>query len=263
MTFFSGTDTNTLLSEGNDMAHFVSLIVNNAGNYTAAVTRRVKKVIKGSEEGSYPTWGGEEKSYSINFNEETEELEYYNLRIKKSLNTFEPEMLRRISEIRSNKVSQRAKEGISCMPPVKEVSKPEIPRQQSIPFDISSEKAERIDVPYGKVFTDPDVLDSILKQIITSSIIIPNGSRIDTVKWVNGMNSLYSKRFSNVNEFEGFATNFIDFIMNTTDPEIELKDEDTITEQAILAYDLIVALEKLPSNPWLDVYIKVLDEYIV
>ena len=41
------------------------------------------------------------------------------------------------------------------------------------------------------------------------------------------------------------------------------KNSRKSTEQAILAYDLITALEKLPSNPWLDIYIKVLDEYIV
>lgn len=43
--FFSGVDTNTLLEEGTDRNHFVSLIVNNAGNYVAAVTRRIKQEV--------------------------------------------------------------------------------------------------------------------------------------------------------------------------------------------------------------------------
>lgn len=43
--FFSGTDTNTLLEEGTDRNHFVSLIVNNEGNYVAAVTRRIKQEV--------------------------------------------------------------------------------------------------------------------------------------------------------------------------------------------------------------------------
>ena len=38
MTFFSGTDLNTLQEEGSDMNNFLSLIVNNAGQYTAAIT---------------------------------------------------------------------------------------------------------------------------------------------------------------------------------------------------------------------------------
>lgn len=41
-TFFSGTDRNTLLKEGADCNNFLSLIVNNEGTYTAAITRRVE-----------------------------------------------------------------------------------------------------------------------------------------------------------------------------------------------------------------------------
>ena len=41
-TFFSGTDRNTLLKEGTDCNNFLSLIVNNKGIYTAAITRRVE-----------------------------------------------------------------------------------------------------------------------------------------------------------------------------------------------------------------------------
>lgn len=44
--FFSGTDTSTLRSEGNDQNCFVSLIVNNAGNYCAAITRKVQTKLK-------------------------------------------------------------------------------------------------------------------------------------------------------------------------------------------------------------------------
>lgn len=51
-TFFSGTDTATLQSEGQHRNHFLSLIINNAGVYTAAITRKkiVKKDIKITEE---------------------------------------------------------------------------------------------------------------------------------------------------------------------------------------------------------------------
>ena len=41
--FFSGTDQSTLQSEGNDQNCFVSLIVNNAGKYCAAITRKVQE----------------------------------------------------------------------------------------------------------------------------------------------------------------------------------------------------------------------------
>lgn len=40
-TFFSKTDLDTLASEGKDTNNFVSLIVNNKGEYTAAITRKI------------------------------------------------------------------------------------------------------------------------------------------------------------------------------------------------------------------------------
>lgn len=40
--FFSGEDTQTLIKEGSIRNHFLSLIVNNKGEYVAAITRRVK-----------------------------------------------------------------------------------------------------------------------------------------------------------------------------------------------------------------------------
>lgn len=48
MTFFSGTDLNTLKGEGASMPHFVSLIVNNKGDYTAAITSRARRVFRGT-----------------------------------------------------------------------------------------------------------------------------------------------------------------------------------------------------------------------
>lgn len=39
--FFSGTDTNTLMKAGEKINHFVSLIVNNRGEMTAKITRKI------------------------------------------------------------------------------------------------------------------------------------------------------------------------------------------------------------------------------
>ena len=59
--FFSGTDTSTLRSEGNDQNCFVSLIVNNAGTYCAGITRKVieKKTIVTTEFSSKYSFFGE------------------------------------------------------------------------------------------------------------------------------------------------------------------------------------------------------------
>ena len=96
-TFFSGTDTATLREEGTDRNHFVSLIVNNAGKYTAAITRKVK--YKCTRELSYETFGG---TVNIPGTEtiEGEEIEYFNLDI-----VFEEE-----ADNQFNEVAERLKE---------------------------------------------------------------------------------------------------------------------------------------------------------
>lgn len=55
-TFFSGTDTSTLEKEGLDNVHFLSLIVNNDGKYTAKITKQIKHNIISIPE--YSTFGG-------------------------------------------------------------------------------------------------------------------------------------------------------------------------------------------------------------
>ena len=59
MTFFSSTDVDTLRKEGFDRNCFVSLIVNNAGEYSAAITRKVEYTEKHNIEitGRYPFFG--------------------------------------------------------------------------------------------------------------------------------------------------------------------------------------------------------------
>ena len=104
-TFFSGTDTATLSAEGNDMAHFVSLIVNNAGKYTAGVTRKCKCVQTVSEKYTYPTWNGEVREGVETFDIEEEKLEWFNLDIvfEDATDDFETEMMERIKEIKEAK----------------------------------------------------------------------------------------------------------------------------------------------------------------
>ena len=133
-----------------------------------------------------------------------------------------------------------------------------IAKQTELPFE------EDEPYPYGIVHADEEVVDSLVKQIVTSSVIIPNNSQVDIKKWAANMDKLYKARFDTVKNFENFATNYIDFLVNDTDPMIDPTITTDVTEMAaILAYDVREKLEKLPKNPWLDVYIKMLDDYIL
>lgn len=63
-SFFSGTDTDTLKLEGSSMPHFVSLIVNNKGEYTAAITSRITRWFRGTVDESVDAFGGGTESSS-------------------------------------------------------------------------------------------------------------------------------------------------------------------------------------------------------
>lgn len=116
-TFFSGTDTSTLLSEGQDTVHFVSLIVNNAGVYTAGVTRRIDKHVKAhyTVTTEYNTYGN--NKVVVNADEVKEEefvksaIEWFNLKITKeeAPNNF-ADIDARLSEIRTAKANKTTKQ---------------------------------------------------------------------------------------------------------------------------------------------------------
>lgn len=300
-TFFSGTDTATLSAEGNDMAHFVSLIVNNAGKYTAGITRKYKCVQTVSEKYTYPTWNGEVREGVETFDIEEEKLEWFNLDIvfEDATDDFETEMMERLKEIKESKkkvvvpmykgrnyYSQYDNYGKNIAPtkevgstfPVdkeeyygeegrgwykaKEVK--EIPAKQGeLPFEQPDE--ENLDIPYGVVTVDKDIVQSIVRQLVTSSIIISNESAVDVKKWANSMESLYRRRFGSVKEFEYFASNYVDYLINYTyDGDVmAVINNDDSTMAALLAHDVREELEKLPKNPWLSVYIKLMDDYII
>lgn len=122
MTFFSGTDSSTLIEEGTDKNHFLSLIVNNAGQYTARITRKIdkKSKIKAHIESisttSFDTYNGDTVVLSENVvkSEDKEDLkitsyiEYYNLNIVKETtdNDFS-EVDERLQEIKQKKNKTR------------------------------------------------------------------------------------------------------------------------------------------------------------
>lgn len=294
-TFFSGTDTATLSSEGNDMAHFVSLIVNNAGKYTAGITRKYKCVQTVSEKYTYPTWNEEVREGVETFDIEEEKLEWFNLDIvfEDATDNFETEMMERLKEIKESKKKTVPLYKSSCpqygnnIAPIKEVVstfpmykdeyygeegrgwykakevKETSGKQSELPFEEPEE--EYFDIPYGIITVDKDIVQSIVRQLVTSSIIISNESAVDVKKWANSMENLYRRRFGSVKAFEYFASNYVDYLINYTyDGDVmAVINNDDSTMAALLAHDVREELEKLPKNPWLSVYIKLMDDYII
>lgn len=287
-TFFSGTDTATLKEEGRDRNNFVSLIVNNAGSYTAAITRRIKsKQVK--ESVSYEFFGDGEKHDTKEYVSDADEIEWFYLKIEKEGENYSfPDMAARLEEIKQAK-AERAKKVQTPVyqggyKPViansygtkvgsanlvkKVVNKPKVTQPtlfdntDDLPFD------DNYNLPYGQVTFDKVTLKSLVLQLITGSIIISNGSKIDITKWARSMPALYEKRFGKGEEgmknFKMWADTYTDYLTwYVTDEKLEELGFDETEICAICAHDMIEELTKLPENDYIKGYIDALQKYLI
>lgn len=290
-TFFSGTDTATLKEEGRDRNNFVSLIVNNAGTYTAAITRRVKsKQVK--ESVSYEFFGDGEKQDTKEYVSDADEIEWFYLKIEKEGENYSfPDMAARLEEIKQAKAEKAEKAKKAQTPtyqgdykPViansygtkaglanlvkKEANKPKVVQPtlfddvDDLPF------GEEYDIPYGQVSFDKVTLKSLVLQLITGSIIISNDSKIDITKWAKSMPALYEKRFGKgkvgMDNFKIWAETYTEYLTwYTTDEKLEERGFDETEICAICAHDMIEELTKLPENDYIKGYIDALQKYLI
>lgn len=287
-TFFSGTDTATLKEEGRDRNNFVSLIVNNAGTYTAAITRRIKSK-QAKESVSYEFFGDGEKHDTKEYVSGADEIEWFYLKIEKEGENYSfPDMAARLEEIKQAK-AERAKKaqtpvyrggykpviansyGTKVVPTnlvKKGVNKPKVTRPtlfdnaNDLPFD------DNYNLPYGQVTFDKVTLKSLVLQLITGSIIISNGSKIDITKWARSMPALYEKRFGKGEEgmknFKAWADAYTDYLTwYVTDEKLEELGFDETEICAICAHDMIEELTKLPENDYIKGYIDALQNYLI
>lgn len=271
MTFFSGTDVNTLQAEGNDMAHFVSLIVNNAGTYSAAITRQATIKSKVSESITYPTWEGKEEKDTGEYECEEKVIQRFDLEIIKQdvSNPLEEEMLARIKEIRNKKVNSWNnkkpepqkypwqnfnKETQSAYDTKSKGDKPES-KEQKLAF-----RDDFIDYEFP---IDENIVNGILYQLVTGSPFMRNSKSIKIESWSNNIESVYSKRFPDEKKFDLWAADYIDFLLNDTQvPDIE-KYMDRSEAQAIIAYKVSQKLSRFKRNKYIDSYLDILSDYIV
>lgn len=272
-TFFSGTDTETLRIEGTNRNHFVSLIVNNEGNYSAAITRKIKSERKIVESYTYNTVDDNLVSGKREKSEEVEYVEYFNLNIDIEGRTIEPTELKgRIAELLKIKNTKNFKSTtqLSMFNNSNVINKPKEDNTKNslLPKFIEDELDDELEeIPYGKVKFEKSIIKSLLLQLLTGSIIINNESKININQWVKGMSSLFDKRFGAGNfglkNFRSWASWFVEYLCFYTEyykvQELGYTEEESV---AICAYDLIKELEKLPKNKYIDIYIELLNNFI-
>lgn len=292
-TFFSKTDIATLEEEGRDRNNFVSLIVNNAGTYTAAITRKVKRYSQIKDMLVYEFFGDGEIQDTKEYTEGgVEEIEWFYLKIEKEGENYSfSDMAARLEEIKQAK-AERAEKAKKAQTPVyqggykpiiansygtkagpanlvkKEANKPKV--VQSTLFDDADDLPfeEEYDIPYGQVSFDKVTLKSLVLQLITGSIIISNDSKIDITKWAKSMPALYEKRFGKgkvgMGNFKIWAETYTEYLTwYATDEKLEECGFDETEICAICAHDMIEELTKLPENDYIKGYINALQKYLM
>ena len=122
--------------------------------------------------------------------------------------------------------------------------------------------------PYDFIEFDKEIIKSLVLQLITGSIIIPNASKIDVKKWAQGMVPLYERRFGKgergMKLCKAWAEGYIEFLCWFTEDsnliDTELDDNELA---AICARDIIKELIKFPENVYIKEYINILEGYLI
>lgn len=261
MTFFSGTDRNTLIEEGMDMPHFLSLIVNNAGVYTAKITRRVSLQ---TSKITYPTFGGESKSEEV---ESTinEYIEAFPLEIDIQEDTsIKDEVTQRIKEIEAEKTAVRRanfpsytqEEDASSEGEEGVFSTRKFPLQRTPiqPTLFSSEEifSSKTDGSWVNIEVPQELAQRLLIQLVTGSITAGYSDKFDMEKWCSSvMERAFLRRFPDPQDLEDWLDHYIEFLTwYTYWKEVENEDSDMIAKA--VAAKLLNMCEQLPDNKVLD-----------
>ena len=284
-TFFSGTDTATLREEGQDRNHFVSLIVNNAGSYTAAITRKVTYIE--SRKLSYKTFEDIEIKDAEETFEEQSEIEYFPLKIvfEKEHNNFQ-DMADRLTEIKKSKEAKVPAKSIiegnytsnslsyykgssnwqnqSYLSKYNNTTK----KDPTLFDDIKDMDFDMIDNKMPKTQTNEPLNEELMigyvKQLISGSILVNKDSKINLEEWCEKhMDKLFDRRFGkdeDLHLFHDWATSIVEFILwNYPENESTTYNDSIMSSMAL---DLITRLSELPSNKYIKEYIEILTGYV-
>lgn len=229
-TFFSGTDTNTLIEEGTNTNHFLSLIVNNAGKYTAGITRKITEEIEANahitctKNVHYNSFGNSKVILADNAKSESnkketktiEYIEWFEAEIDKAevSNSFE-EVDLRLSEIKASKERSNINSKLyNFNTPNYYSNRATLNDRVATSYTITtpsknstesskSEKYKQLDLFDNGVVEeslcniehfDKGLIKTIAIQLLTGSIII-NTNNIDIDHWVQTMDEVYERKF--------------------------------------------------------------------
>lgn len=278
-TFFSGTDLNTLQEEGSDMNNFLSLIVNNAGQYTAAITRKVKHIPHVTEVLEYEFFGDGTINLGIDEYDAVEsyEIEYFFLDIEKpTVNISYTNLFDRINEISNSKIINISSKKENTNSNLNLKSNLIIPStvqepilEGKLPFEgLSKQKAEVDEenlIDYDNIKFNNNQLNNITKQLLMGSPIF---NPKDLNEWVNKMPTAFSKRFGEgqkgLENYRAFIGYFVEFLLSEAFDE-DLAEEGYMEDyqMPICAYGVLQKLHTFKTNSFIEVIKDELERFII
>lgn len=274
-TFFSGTDLGTLQEEGSDMNNFLSLIVNNAGQYTAAITRKVKHIPHVTEVLEYEFFG--EETINIGNDEydaiESYEIEYFFLNIEKpTVNIGYTDLFNRIEEISKDKtkitnISREPRANLivdstlKATPLYKETNIPFSKANTAVQAGVDTDES----IDYNKYKFNETDLNNIVKQLLIGSpIFTPK----DLNEWVQKIPTVFSKRFGEgqkgLANYRAFIGYFVEFLVTEAFDD-NLAEEGYLedSQMAICAYGVLQKLHTFKTNSFIEVIEDEVERFII
>ena len=285
MAFFSGQDIATLRDEGNDRNCFVSLIVNNAGTYCAAITRKMQKkteIVTKSLGTSYQFFGeGEIRTDEDPMSESTrvvdeETIEYFmmDVQIEKVDNPLSF-LDTRFEEIEKKKKVATPKPPI-CFPTTTQ-SATKLTEDRSFYDWMHSKEPTHEPTLFSpkemEEMKEEDILDMVDDTYITQSVTkmllctlnftVPQNYNLKG--WIIAhMDNLYNKLFPDESIFRSwreFAVEYFIFNPEVCTPIDGVDDEEVFG--GIIAQAMIEELQKYADlSPHIQAYINTLTHYL-
>lgn len=243
-TFFSGTDTNTLKEEGSDVNHFVSLIVNNAGTYNAAITRKVDIKNDVYSVYTYKSFGDVAVEGKSDYTECNTCIEYFylNIEVEQSENN-NSELFDRINKLKEPKVK-------TYTPPFNSINQEFKPYTELYKDTIKKAPEQK------ELFTDykeEELTEWYVKQLLTCNILIPKNNKLSINELNEKIESIIKNRFGKDN-YENFMSSFVDFIVYDFTEKLEELHKESLypKEAAALLFNKILPLKGSHINTLTD-----------
>lgn len=291
--FFSGQDQTTLREEGNDRNCFVSLIVNNAGTYCAAITRKIQtknevtvKRLGSSYEffGEGPITTGEDPMSETTQVIDKEVIQYFMLDIEKEevenplswLDTrFDEIQQKKKDESNSklflNNINHNTRENPAWLGSkidkdedffdwIHSNKKTDTKKNESKELSLW----EKQEMDASMYVPDPVKIHDMVTKMVLCSFIVDT-KKTDLKQWITRhMEKKYKELFTQDMSFDAWCE-FVIYYLFDEYSDVEAPVDyylDTDELHAVLAEAMIDELNKYPSNGYIELYINMLNRFL-